>query len=389
MLDRPRAAPAGTRGASTPPLSAPPRAPAASAWRWAGRVLLLALVGSGLIHAALIAALLFWPVREPVEDAGQVGTVALVFADTAAQAGGSAAEQAPPPTPPAPPTAPQPPAPPAQPQLAAPPPPAPPSQPQAAPPVPAQPQAAAPPAAPTAPAAPEAPRDIAALAPDPAGDVPVPPPPAEPTPEAVSPAPRPAEPVPEPAAPAPVPPPPQPEPPVQDAAAPPSEPAPPEARQAEAEPMPLPPPPPPQQAAAQPSQPTPPRRQAPTPADQGTMRLDAGAGTLPEPSMGSFALGAVVPPSTDPGFRNNPPDYPEAARRRGEEGVVRLNLRVAPDGRVVAAEVTTSSGYAALDRAAIEAARGWRFRPAMRAGVPVAATLTTALHFRLSEAGRR
>lgn len=105
--------------------------------------------------------------------------------------------------------------------------------------------------------------------------------------------------------------------------------------------------------------------------------------------MGSFALGAVVPPGADPGFRNNPPDYPEAARRRGEEGIVRLTLRVAPDGRVAAAEVTTSSGYGELDRAAIEAARGWRFRPAMRASVPVAAMLTTALHFRLSDVGRR
>jgi protein TonB len=313
-------------------------------------VLALAMAVSFLLHAGLIAALLFWPVRDPIDEAGQLGSVALVFADTAAQAGGSAEEQAPPP----------------------------------------------------APAAPEAPSDLAALAPDPAGDLPAPASPAEPVPEPVAPAPPAAEPLQMAAAPAPpaapTPDPPAPPSPPQ-APAPPAavtpspEPPPPEPRQAEADPLPPPPPEPPappqQQAAAQAAPPSPPRRQAPSQATQGQMRLDAGAGALPEPSMGSFALGAVVPPGSDPGFRNNPPDYPEASRRRGEEGMVRLNLRVAPNGRVVAAEVTTSSGYAALDRAAIEAARGWRFRPAMRAGVPVPATLTTALHFRLSEAGRQ
>ena len=106
-----RAAAASRCEASSGGLSAPPRAPAALTWRRAGRVLVLALAGSALLHAGLIAALLFWPVRDPVDEAGQFGSVALVFADTAAQAGGSAEEQAPPPTPAAPPAAPQPPAP--------------------------------------------------------------------------------------------------------------------------------------------------------------------------------------------------------------------------------------------------------------------------------------
>ncbi|MBR0674257.1 energy transducer TonB [Roseomonas soli] len=100
-------------------------------------------------------------------------------------------------------------------------------------------------------------------------------------------------------------------------------------------------------------------------------------------------MGAVTPPSAAPGQRNAPPDYPAESRRRGEEGVVRLALRIGSDGRVEGAEVTDSSGYAALDRAALEAVRRWRFRPASEAGIPVAATINTAVHFRLTEAERR
>jgi ergothioneine biosynthesis protein EgtB len=87
----------------------------------------------------------------------------------------------------------------------------------------------------------------------------------------------------------------------------------------------------------------------------------------------------------DGGYRNPPPDYPAESRRRGEEGVVRLLLRVGAEGQVEQAEVVASSGHPALDRAAVAAARRWRFRPASQAGLPVAATLATAVHFRLTD----
>jgi protein TonB len=48
--------------------------------------------------------------------------------------------------------------------------------------------------------------------------------------------------------------------------------------------------------------------------------------------------------------------YPEAARRRGAEGVVRLRLRVSGDGRLLAAKLAASSGSSLLDRAALELA---------------------------------
>jgi protein TonB len=171
--------------------------------------------------------------------------------------------------------------------------------------------------------------------------------------------------------------------------APPAEPTPAPIQRAEA-PLPLPPEPPAEPAppAANPAPPREPRPVRPQTAP-GPMRLDAGIGALPDPSFGAQAMGAVVPPGADAGQRNAPPAYPSESRRRGEEGVVRLALRVSIDGRVEAAEVSTSSGFPRLDEAALEAARRWRFRPAMQAGQPVAATLPTAVHFRLTDARGR
>jgi len=48
--------------------------------------------------------------------------------------------------------------------------------------------------------------------------------------------------------------------------------------------------------------------------------------------------------------------YPEAARRRGAEGMVGLRLHVAEDGRLLAAKLAASSGSALLDRAALDLA---------------------------------
>ena len=46
--------------------------------------------------------------------------------------------------------------------------------------------------------------------------------------------------------------------------------------------------------------------------------------------------------------------YPDAARRRGTEGTVRLRFSVAEDGRLLAAKIVASSGSALLDRAALD-----------------------------------
>jgi protein TonB len=77
------------------------------------------------------------------------------------------------------------------------------------------------------------------------------------------------------------------------------------------------------------------------------------------------------------------PVYPRAALRRGDEGVVVLSVDVGRDGTVLRVEVTQSSGHGALDRAAVRAAKKWRFRPALDNGRPVAARYVRTVRFKL------
>jgi protein TonB len=105
--------------------------------------------------------------------------------------------------------------------------------------------------------------------------------------------------------------------------------------------------------------------------------------------MESFTLeGRTAPPEALDAARNRRPAYPEASRRRGQEGTVQLELSVDANGRVVHVRVTESSGFSALDAAAVETLREWRFRPAQRGGMPVAGSITTAVHFRLENLRR-
>ncbi len=58
------------------------------------------------------------------------------------------------------------------------------------------------------------------------------------------------------------------------------------------------------------------------------------------------------------------PEYPARARRQGWQGTVDVQLRVGRDGLVEEASVGRSSGFAALDAAAVTVARRSRFRVA-------------------------
>lgn len=79
-----------------------------------------------------------------------------------------------------------------------------------------------------------------------------------------------------------------------------------------------------------------------------------------------------------------PPSYPIDARRRQEQGVVRLRLLVGPDGRVSDIEIASSSGSASLDRAALGAVKHWRWKPQVRNGSPVAVRGIVTIPFKLS-----
>lgn len=81
------------------------------------------------------------------------------------------------------------------------------------------------------------------------------------------------------------------------------------------------------------------------------------------------------------------PTYPAFARRLGHEGRVVIRIHVLSSGVVAAAHIERSSGYAALDEAALATIKRWRFRPAQRGGQPVDATLNVPITFKLQEQG--
>lgn len=58
------------------------------------------------------------------------------------------------------------------------------------------------------------------------------------------------------------------------------------------------------------------------------------------------------------------PAYPNEARNAGQAGTVVLRIQILTNGRPGSISVTASSGYALLDRAAIDAVKRWRFIPA-------------------------
>ncbi|AGA34383.1 Ferric siderophore transport system, periplasmic binding protein TonB [Thioalkalivibrio nitratireducens DSM 14787] len=93
-----------------------------------------------------------------------------------------------------------------------------------------------------------------------------------------------------------------------------------------------------------------------------------------------------MPPSSQAAYLNNPePVYPAAARSRGMEGLVLLEVEVGADGRVLSVTVHSGSGFRVLDAAAQDAVRRWHFEPARREGRPVVATVEVPIRFRLAD----
>ncbi|TWH15115.1 energy transducer TonB [Pseudoxanthomonas taiwanensis] len=79
----------------------------------------------------------------------------------------------------------------------------------------------------------------------------------------------------------------------------------------------------------------------------------------------------------------NPPRYPPAAARAGIEGEVILIIDVDANGNVTNVTVEKSSRNRDLDRAAMEAARKWRFNPAVVDGQKAAGRVRVPVNFTL------
>ena len=99
---------------------------------------------------------------------------------------------------------------------------------------------------------------------------------------------------------------------------------------------------------------------------------------------GSSGTGIALTPAS---YRDTPrPAYPESARRAAREGRVLLRVLVDDQGRIKQVEINNSSGSDALDRAAAEAIKRWRFHPARYSDKPVESWLRIPIEFRLADA---
>lgn len=75
--------------------------------------------------------------------------------------------------------------------------------------------------------------------------------------------------------------------------------------------------------------------------------------------------------------------YPLEAKRMGIQGTVVLNVVVSPQGKAEMINISTSSGSAILDEAAVAAVRGWRFLPAHRGRQAVTEAVVVPVRFSL------
>jgi protein TonB len=98
----------------------------------------------------------------------------------------------------------------------------------------------------------------------------------------------------------------------------------------------------------------------------------------PPPPPAAIADSAVPQPVSSPA-----PRYPRVAQRRGDSGTVLLRVHVGPDGVPYSVDLVQGSGSRELDRAASDAVRRWRFRPAVRNGQAVAGTVQVPITFNL------
>lgn len=99
------------------------------------------------------------------------------------------------------------------------------------------------------------------------------------------------------------------------------------------------------------------RKQVQSPVPQTTIQaVEPAAGPTDRgaPIMGIQALGFQTPPS--------PPPYPARSRARGEEGIATILAQLAEHGgQPLRVKLEASSGFDALDSAALHATQSWQF----------------------------
>jgi protein TonB len=78
------------------------------------------------------------------------------------------------------------------------------------------------------------------------------------------------------------------------------------------------------------------------------------------------------------------PIYPPAARRRRQEGLVLLAVKVNSHGRAARVAVKQSSGFPLLDDAAMHTVGDWDFQPARIGTLAVESEIEVPVRFKLT-----
>ena len=89
---------------------------------------------------------------------------------------------------------------------------------------------------------------------------------------------------------------------------------------------------------------------------------------------------STTPPVVLPSFRHAP-SYPLSLARGGIEGTTVVLVHVLTDGTPAEVKVEQSAGHAALDQAAVDALRQWRFEPGRRDGGTIAMWIRVPMTF--------
>jgi TonB family protein len=122
------------------------------------------------------------------------------------------------------------------------------------------------------------------------------------------------------------------------------------------------------------------------------LALVATLGSCGDRTVGTVALGEHQPATAESTADQSPVainpvtpmTYPPALLEQGIEGRVLLRLYVDAQGKLIpdSTRLAESSGYPALDSAALSGAAELRFSPALRNGRPIAAPFLQPVHFR-------
>jgi protein TonB len=101
-------------------------------------------------------------------------------------------------------------------------------------------------------------------------------------------------------------------------------------------------------------------------------------------------LGAQTPPTIVPPYVQPPrlihrvsPVYPKLAKQAHIQGTVKLAALIDEDG--VVDRLKLISGHPLLVKAAFDAAKGWRYLPSTRNGVPVAVMTIIEITFTMND----